>query len=131
MPKMLNAILEQVSDVFSNELQKKVSITEINPEALIVWEETWECKNTRQPPDGGWDVSFPSSSLGMPTLKLCLMYPPRQHTKRSLVIGIPKLEFGNEMPTEKLESGTRCSLQGFFKQAFKSEMNQRISITPA
>ena len=63
MPKMLNAILEQVSDVFSNELQKKVNITEINPEALIVWEKTWESKNTRQPPDGGWDWKYKTNQF--------------------------------------------------------------------
>jgi hypothetical protein len=48
-------------------------------------------------------VSFPSSGLGMPTLKLCLVLINMLglfcscHTKRSLAIGIPKLEFGNEM----------------------------------
>jgi hypothetical protein len=63
MPKMLNAILEQVSDVFSNELQKKLSITEINPEALTVWVKTWKSISTRQPPDGGWDWECKTSRL--------------------------------------------------------------------
>lgn len=63
MSDMLDAILEEVSDFFTEDLQKEVKITKIDPNALRVWTETWKNVSARKPPDGGWDWVYKTKLL--------------------------------------------------------------------
>lgn len=55
MLQMLDAILEQVSDFFCENLKQEIKITRIDSMTLRAWSETWKPINKRQPPNGGWD----------------------------------------------------------------------------
>ena len=57
----LDAVFENVSVFFNKELQKKIRITKIDPNALNSWKETWKEVNDRKPPNGGWDWAYKTS----------------------------------------------------------------------
>jgi hypothetical protein len=63
MPQMLDAILEQVSGFFCENLQQEIKITRIDAITLRAWSETWKPISKRQPPNGGWDWIYKNKNF--------------------------------------------------------------------